>query len=385
MAEKKVRVGMIGTGFMGKAHSNAWLKVNKFFKPGARAVMKVVCDVVEEPLKGFAANWGWEETCTDWRELVGRKDIDLIDICTPNCTHAEIATAAAEAGKHILCEKPLAMNAQECEGVVKAVEKAGVKNLVSFSYRRVPAVALAKRIVEEGRLGRIFHVRAIYLQDWIIDPEFPLVWRLKKEIAGSGAHGDLNAHIIDMSRWLVGEIKSLVGMTETFIKERPELAKAGTGLSAEKAKGKGQVTVDDATLFLARFENGAVGTFEATRFAQGRKNGNRIEVNGEKGSLCFAFERMNELEFYSAEDPPHLQGFRTILATEPAEHPYVSAWWPPGHIIGYEHTFINQAADILQAIAEDRPLQPDFADATRTQRVLDAVLKSAEEKKWVDV
>ncbi len=385
MAEKTVRVGIIGTGFMGKAHSNAWLKVNKFFTPGATAVMKTACDVAEEPLKAFAANWGWEQTCTDWRKLVESKDIDLVDICTPNNTHAEIATAAAKAGKHILCEKPLAMSVAECEGMVKAVKKAGVQNLVSFSYRRVPAVALAKRIVEEGRLGRIFHVRAVYLQDWIIDPEFPLVWRLKKEIAGSGAHGDLNAHIIDMSRWLVGEIKSLVGMTETFIKERPELAEAGAGLSAAKAKGKGEVTVDDATLFLARFENGAVGTFEATRFAQGRKNGNRIEINGEKGSLVFAFERMNELELFSAEDPPHLQGFRTILATEPSEHAYISAWWPPGHIIGYEHTFINQAADILQAVAEDKPLQPDFADATKTQAVLDAVLKSAEEDKWIDV
>ena len=384
---KTLRVGMVGCGFMGKAHSNAWYKVNRFFEPGATAEMTAVCDQIESVAKEVAGKWGWKSYETDWQTLVKRDDIDIIDVATPNISHAEIAIGAAEAGKHVICEKPLAMNLAEAKSMTVAVQKAGVTNMVSYCYRRVPAVRLARRIVEEGRLGRIFHVRAQYLQDWIIDPEFPLIWRLKKEVAGSGAHGDLNAHIIDMARFITGdEISEVVGHAETFIKERPVGEMTG-GLSAGGDAGgeKGEVTVDDAVIFLARFHGGAIGTFEATRFAQGRKNAIQIEINGEKGSLLFSFERMNELQFLSAEDPPHLQGFRNILVTEPGEHAYIDAWWPPGHIIGYEHTFINQANDFIVAITNGQVASPDFADSTRTQAVLDAVLESSDQRAWVSV
>jgi predicted dehydrogenase len=384
---KKLRVGMIGYKFMGKAHSNAWYKVNKFFSPGAQVEMAAICGRTKDAVQQVADNWGWESVETDWRALVKRDDIDIVDIGTPNNSHAEIAIGAAESGKHVICEKPLAMDLDEARQMRDAARKAKVANMVWYNYRRVPAVNLAKQIVEEGRLGRIFHVRAVYLQDWIIDPEFPLVWRLRKEVAGSGAHGDLNAHIIDAARFITGdEFDEVVGHAQTFIKERPIGEMAG-GLSAggEGAGKMGEVTVDDAVIFLARFKSGAIGTFEATRFAQGRKNGNRIEINGEKGSLVFEFERMNELQFLSAEDPPHLQGFRTILATTPGEHQYYDAWWPPGHIIGYEHTFINQANDFVQAIAQGQRASPDFADACKTQAVLDAVLESAEKRAWVSV
>lgn len=381
-----VRVGMIGDGFMGKAHANAWLKVNQFFDLPVKAVRQVVAARRSKEVEAFAKRWGWARAETAWERLVSASDVDLVDICTPNNVHAEMAIAATEAGKAVVCEKPLAMNLDEAKSMVKAAKKAGVLNCVCFNYRRVPAVGLARRLIEEGRLGRIFHIRAAYLQDWIIAPEFPLVWRLDKRVAGSGAHGDLNAHIIDMARFLVGEISEVVGDAKTFIEERPLPEAAMAGLATGKGSGKrGKVTVDDAVLFLARFANGAVGTFEATRFANGRKNANRIEINGEKGSLLFFFERMNELEFFSSEDPKHLQGWRTILATEPGEHPYISAWWPPGHIIGYEHTFINLMADVLRAYADKKDCMPDFEDAAKTQAVLDAVLQSARERVWVPV
>ena len=378
-----IRIGLVGYKFMGKAHSNAYLNVGRFFDLPKPPVMKAICGRSEAAVRAVAERWGWESVETDYRKLVTRDDIDLIDIATPNNTHAEIAVAAAKAGKHVISEKPLAMNVAEARRMLQAVRRAGVKHMVWFNYRRVPAIALARKLIAGGRLGRIFHIRAVYLQDWIVDPGFPLVWRLRREVAGSGAHGDLNAHIIDLARYLVGEFASVVGMSETFIKERPLEAEA-SGLRGRAAKKRGKVTVDDAVLFLARFRNGAIGSFEATRFATGRRNGERIEINGEKGSLAFNFERMNELEFYSAEDAPDRQGFKTILATEPV-HPYMDAWWPPGHLIGYEHTFVNQAADLLTGIAHNKPLSPDFEDGLRCQQVLDAVLESSKAGRWVRI
>ena len=378
-----IRIGLVGYKFMGKAHSNAYLNVARFFDLPKPPVMRAICGRSRAAVRAVAERWGWESVETDYRKLVQRDDIDLIDIATPNNTHAKIAIAAAKAGKHVVSEKPLAMNVAEARKMLQAVRRARVKHMVWFNYRRVPAIALAKKLIQQGELGRIFHVRAIYLQDWIVDPKFPLVWRLRKPIAGSGAHGDLNAHITDLARYLVGEFESVVGMSETFIKERPLEAEA-SGLSARGRKSKGKVTVDDAVLFLARFRSGAIGSFEATRFAIGRKNGERIEINGEKGSLAFNFERMNELEVYSAKDPADRQGFKTILATEPV-HPYISAWWPPGHIIGYEHTFVNQAADLLTGIARNRRLSPDFEDGLRCQQVLDAVLRSSRTGRWVRI
>jgi len=372
---KTINVGMIGYAFMGKAHSNAWLNVGKFFDLPARPVMKAVCGRTPKPLRAFQKKWGWESAETDWRKLVARDDIDLVDICTPNSSHSRIAIAAARAGKHIACEKPLGMDARDAAKMLRAVQKAGVRHMVWFNYRRTPALSLAREIVREGRLGEVYHVRAVYLQDWIMDPKFPLVWRLRKAIAGSGVHGDLNAHIIDMALFLVGRIESVTGLARTFIKKRP---------IAPGSRKKGAVTVDDATLFLAKFENGAVGTFEATRFAGGRKNANQIEINGSKGTLVFNFERMNELQFFDRTAPAHLQGFTTIMATEPV-HPYAKAWWPPGHIIGYGQTFANQAADLVTGIVRGRALSPDFADGVYNNRVLDAVLESAKAGTWVKV
>jgi predicted dehydrogenase len=297
-----------------------------------------------------------------------------------------MAIAAAKQGKHLLCEKPLAMNAKQAEAMVEAVKKAKVVNAVSYCYRRVPAVALMKQMINEGKLGRVYHVRAVYLQDWIMDPSFPRVWRLVKAVAGSGSHGDLNAHIIDMARDLVGEISEVVGCTETFIKKRPlEVVGAGTGLKDKKGSTKmGVVDVDDATLFIAKFANGAVGTFEATRFAGGNKNGLSIEINGSKGSFKFSLEDMNELWYANLEEESREQGFKRILVTE-GVHPYISAWWPGGHIIGYEHTFINFVSDLVNGVASGKQVMPDFADALKTQKVLDAVIKSAHERSWIKI
>jgi len=380
---KEIRVGLIGCGFMGKAHSNAYLNVAKFFPLKAKPVMSVVCDIAESSVIAFKENWGWEKYETDYKKLLKSGEIDLVDISTPNINHKEIALMAAENGIHIACEKPLSMNSDEAREMVKAVKKANVINMVCFNYRRVPAVALAKQLVDEGKIGEIFHIRAVYLQDWIIDPDFPLVWRLKKEIAGSGAHGDLNAHIIDLARYLVGDFNEVVGMDKTFIKKRPLPAEEGS-LTATGKKQKGEVTVDDAVLFLAKFKNGAIGSFEATRFANGRRNFNSIEINGSKGSIVFNLERMNELEFFSSTESQHTQGFKTILVTEPV-HPYINAYWPAGHIIGWEHTFLNEIYDLLVGITKNKAVTPDFEDGLKCQQVLDAVVKSAEEKCWIKV
>ncbi|GAA3961528.1 Gfo/Idh/MocA family protein [Actinoplanes auranticolor] len=385
----QLRVGMVGYAFMGAAHSQAWRTVNHAFDLPLSARMSVVCGRDEDKVAAAAATLGWEGHATDWRAVVERDDIDLVDICTPGDTHREIALAALAAGKHVLCEKPLANSVAEAREMAEAAAQAqtrGVRAMCAFNYRRVPAVALMRQLVADGRIGTIRHVRAVYLQDWIVDPEFPLVWRLRKDVAGSGALGDIGAHIVDLTQYVTGQsITGVSALTETFVKERP-LPTAAAGLSAEGngSSGRGQVTVDDAALFLARLDGGAVATYEATRFATGRKNGLRVELNGSRGSLVFDFERMNELQFYDAALPSAEQGFSRILVTEP-DHPYMAAWWPAGHPIGYEHTFTHEMRDLIAAIAAGQDPTPSFADALQVQLVLDAVERSAAASAWVDV
>ncbi|MDQ0060896.1 Gfo/Idh/MocA family protein [Paenibacillus harenae] len=382
----KIRVGMVGYKFMGKAHSNAYRALPMFFpKSAVKPVMKAICGRDPEGVEQAREQFGWESAETDWRQLVKRDDIDLIDINAPSDAHKEIALAAAAEGKHLFCEKPLALTLEDSREMLEAAEKAGVKHMVGFNYRFSPAVQLAKKLIEEGRIGKIFHFRAMFLQDWIIDPNFPLVWRLQKDIAGSGSHGDLGAHLIDMARFLVGEFNEVIGMSETFIKERP-LASAMTGLSAKgSAEGpRGEVTVDDATLFMTRFMNGALGSFEATRFAAGHRCTNGFEINGSKGSIKFDFERMNELQVYFTDDAEDVQGFRRVLATDPA-HAYMDAWWPAGHTIGFEHTFTHEVLEFMQALAEDRQPVPNFNDGVKCQEVLEAVDLSIAERRWVSI
>ncbi len=370
-----LRVGMVGHAFMGAAHSQAWRTVGRFFAPPLSPKMAVLCGRDESRARAAAADMGWAMVETDWKEMLRRRDVDLVDICTPGNTHAEIAVAALEAGKHVLCEKPMANTLAEAvtmaEAAASAREQHGVRAMVGFNYRRVPAIALARRLVAEGRLGAIRHVRAQYLQDFITDPQFPLVWRLRKDEAGSGALGDIGAHIIDLAQFVTGQLLTGVSaLTETFIRERPLP-------EATDAVGTGPVTVDDAALFLARFTGGAVGTFEATRFATGRKNAMRLEINGEHASVAFDFESMNELAFYDATEASETAGFRRILVTEGDAHPYMHAWWPPGHGLGYEHTFVHQMYDLLRALGSGEDPSPSFEDGLRVQRVLAAVESSA--------
>jgi predicted dehydrogenase len=382
---KEVRVGMVGYKFMGKAHSHAYKDLTMFFPDAIRPVMKAICGRNEEGVKQACEQFGWESWETDWRKLVARDDIDLIDINAPSNAHKEIALEAAKAGKHLFCEKPLALTLSDAREMLEAAEKANVKHMIGFNYRFAPAVQLAKKLVDEGRLGQIYHFRAWFLQDWLVDPNFPFAWRLDKEVAGSGAHGDLGAHLIDLAHFLVGDFEEVVGMNETFVKERPS-AESMTGLSA-KGSASGpmkQVTVDDATLFLARFKNGALASFEATRFAAGHRCTNAFEINGSKGSVRFDFERMNELEVYFTDDAEDVQGFRRVLATDPA-HAYMDAWWPPGHTIGYEHTFIHEVYELMEALKEDRQPVPNFADGVKCQQVLEAVDLSIAERRWVKV
>ena len=375
----ELRVGMVGYAFMGAAHSQAWRTVNRAFDLPLRARMAAVCGRDEDKVRAAATRLGWERTYTDWRELVASDDIDVVDICTPGDSHCEIALAALAAGKHVLCEKPLANTVEEARAMVAAAETAragGVRSMCGFNYRRVPAVSYLRELVAAGRLGTIRHVRAVYLQDWIVDPQFPLVWRLQKDMAGSGALGDIGAHIVDLTQFVTGQtITGVSALTETFVRERP-LPSAASGLSAESSAETGTVTVDDAALFLARLSGGAVATYEATRFATGRKNGLRVEINGSLGSAVFDLERLNELEFYDASAPGAEQGFTRILVTEP-EHPYLAAWWPPGHIIGYEHSFTHQMRDFIEAVAVGKDPEPSFVDALQVQEVLDAVERSA--------
>jgi predicted dehydrogenase len=385
-AKRKVRVGLVGYKFMGKAHSHAYWDVARFFDLQAEPEMAVLCGRDEAAARAAAAQYGWREVETDWRRLVARPDIDLIDVSTPNNLHAEVAIAAAEHGKHVLCEKPLAMDLAQAERMRAAVRRAGVVHMICHNYRFAPAVQFARQLIAEGRIGTIYHFRAQYLQDWIMDPEFPLVWRLRKDVAGSGVHGDLSAHIIDLARFLVGEFASVSGLLHTFIRQRP-LEAGGAGAWGAQAAGErrmGEVDVDDAALFLARFANGALGTFEASRFAGGNRNGNRWEINGSKGSLRWDLENMNNLEVYFHDDPAGQQGFRTINCTEP-QHPYAAHWWPPAHIIGYEHTFVHLVAELMNGIAEGRSPAPTFDDGVRNQAVLDAVSESALSGQWVHV
>ncbi len=381
----ELNIGMIGYSFMGKAHSNGFRQVPAFFPElDVNPILKVICGRDRDAVQRAAQTYGWEESETDWKKVIARDDIDVIDICTPGNLHLPMAKAALEAGKHVICEKPLANTLAEARELLAVAENASQKTMVAFNYRRVPAVALARQLIAEGRIGEIYHWRAVYLQDWIIDPDYPLVWRLEKDKAGSGPHGDLNAHIIDLALHLVGDIDSVVGADTTFIEERPILDAVDAGLGAKGGETMGRVTVDDATLFLARFANGALGSFEATRFAAGRRNHNRFEINGSKGSLAFNLEKMNELQFYSREDEDHIQGFREIIVGE-GNQPFMSAWWPPGHIIGWEHTFTHEFRDFFEAIAKDEAFSPDFAEGTKVQAVLEAVVDSAKSKSWMDV
>jgi predicted dehydrogenase len=375
---KTLNIGMIGYGFMGRAHSNAYRKVNNFFSLDYRPVLKAVCARNADNANAFALKWGYESVETDWRKLIARKDIDLIDICTPNNTHADIALAAAQAGKMILCEKPLAMNGPEALKMVEAVEKAKVPNMVWYNYRRVPAVTLAKQLIDEGRLGKIFHYRAQFLQDWTISPDLPqggtALWRLDVAAAGSGVTGDLLAHCIDTALWLNGGIATVNAMTETFIKERKH------NLSGKVEK----VGIDDACAFLARFQNGSLAIFESTRYARGHKALYTFEINGEHASISWDLHDLHRLNYFDHRDQGIVRGWRSIHVTD-SDHPYMGKWWVPGLQIGYEHTFVHQVADFLEGVAKGRPAQPDFRNAYETQLVLDAVLQSAREQRWVSI
>ncbi|NUK36796.1 Gfo/Idh/MocA family oxidoreductase [Streptomyces lunaelactis] len=374
-------VGMVGYAFMGAAHSQGWRTAGRVFDLPMRPVLAAIGGRDAAAVRAAAVKHGWAAAETDWRDLVTRDDVQLVDICTPGDSHAEIAVAALEAGKHVLCEKPLANSVAEAEAMVAAAERArerGQLAMVGFNYRRVPAIAYARRLIADGRLGTLRHVRFTYLQDWLVDPDFPLTWRLEREHAGSGALGDLGAHIVDLAQYLAGEpLVGVSALSETFVRERPLLAGASAGLSASGGVERGAVTVDDAALFTGRLASGALASFEATRMASGRKNALRLEINGELGSLAFDLERLNELSFHDHTEPASSSGFRRILVTEP-EHPYLEAWWPPGHALGYEHTFAHQARDLVEAIATGTDPAPSFADGLQVQRVLAAVEESAE-------
>src|SRR6516164_4139219 len=381
MVQKKpLNIGMIGYGFMGRAHSNAYKRVNDFFDLDYRPVLKASCARCADKAKEFANCWGYESVETDWRKLVERKDIDLIDICTPNNTHAEIALAAAKAGKMILCEKPLAMNGAEARTMVEAVEKAKVPNMVWYNYRRVPAVTLAKQLVDEGRLGKVFHYRAKFLQDWTISPELPqggtALWRLDVAAAGSGVTGDLLAHCIDTALWLNGGLATVNAMTETFVKERKH------NLTGKVEK----VGIDDACIFMGRFRNGSLASFESTRYARGHKALYTFEINGEKASIFWDLHDLHRLQYFDHKDEGKLRGWRSIHVTDHGgEHPYMDKWWVPGLQIGYEHSFTHQVADFLKGLETGIPAGPTFRDALETQYVCDAVLKSAKTARWEKV
>jgi predicted dehydrogenase len=380
MTARPLNVAMIGNGFMGAAHSQGWRVAPRFFDLPAEPVMAVIVGRDAERVEASRVKFGWNEGATDWREVVARDDIDIVDICTPGSSHVEIALAALAAGKHVLCEKPLANSVAEAEQMADAAEAAaqkGVYAMVGFTYRRVPALTFARDLVASGRLGDLRQVRAAYLQDWLSDAEGPMTWRLDKKLAGSGSLGDIGAHIIDAVQFVTGQtLESVSGILETIVKERPLLGET-IGLSGTASDERGEVTVDDVALFTGRLSGGVLGSFEATRYALGRKNALRLEFNGSTGSIAFDLERMNELEFYDGTDAAGEQGFRRILVTEP-EHPYVGAWWPTGHGLGYEHPFSHQVRDFVVDITEGRQPKPSFADGLQVQRVLDAVERSSE-------
>jgi predicted dehydrogenase len=376
--KKKLNIGLIGYGFMGRAHSNAFAKVNHFFDLDHQVVLKAVCARDASKVKAFAERWGYESAESDWKKLIKRDDIDVIDIATPNNTHAEIAIAAANAGKWILCEKPLSMDGEEGKRMVDAVAKAKVPNMVWYNYRRVPAVTLAKKLIDEGRLGRIFHYRAKFLQDWTISPELPqggaALWRLDVKAAGSGVTGDLLAHCIDTAIWLNGGIDKVSAMTETFIKQRPHQL---TG-KVEK------VGIDDACAFLARFKNGSLATFESTRYARGHKALYTFEINGEHASIFWDLHDLHRLQYFDHRDEGQVRGWRSVHVSD-GDHPYMKNWWVPGLQIGYEHSFVHQVADFIKGIETGKPASPTFKDALETQYVCDAVLKSGKSHQWEKV
>lgn len=378
MSKKPLNIGMIGYGFMGRTHSNAYAKVNHFFDLEYQPVLKAICARNGERAQAFADQWGYESVETDWRKLIERDDIDAIDICTPNNLHHEIAIAAAKAGKMILCEKPLAMDVEQGEEMCKAVEDAGVANTVWYNYRRVPAVTLAKQLIDEGKLGKIFHYRAVFLQDWTISEELPqggeALWRLDAAAAGSGVTGDLLAHCIDTALWLNGGISDVSAMTETFIKERVHSA------TGEKQK----VEIDDACAFLAKFDNGSLATFESTRYARGHKALYTFEINGEHASIAWDLHDLHRLSYFDHRDESTVRGWRSIHVTD-GDQPYMGQWWVPGLQIGYEHTFVHQVADFLDNLAKGQPTGPTFRDALETQKVCEAVLSSAKSKSWTSV
>jgi predicted dehydrogenase len=376
---EQLSIGIVGYKFMGRAHSNAWKKATLFFDVPAELVLKAACGRHESSLKEFAKKWGWQETETDWQKLISRADIDIIDIALPQHLHYEIAIAAAKEGKHIFCEKPMAMNSQQAEEMLKVCEQNKVVHYLNHNYRRTPAIALAKKMIEEGFVGRIFHWRCAYQQDWIVDPEFPLTWQLRKETAQAGPHWDLNSHCVDLALFLVGRIKTVSALTANFVNERPLANETTSGnLSAEAIVNKrGQVTVEDAALMMVEFENGAVGSFEASRFSAGRKNKLSFEIYGSKGSIAFDLERMNELQCFSLSAPEGQQGFKTILTTE-SSHPYAAHWWPAGHIIGYEHAFVHAVVDFVKAITDQTPIEPNFRDGLAIIKVLEAGIQAAQ-------
>ena len=381
---KTLRVGLIGYRFMGKAHSNAWRQAPRFFNLKANLELHTLCGRNAANVQAARAQLGWQNATTDWQDVVESPLIDIVDIVTPTHFHAEMAIAAAKNGKHVLCEKPLALNLKQAEAMYAAAHKARVVHMVCHNYRRIPAIALARRMIDEGALGRIYHYHARYAQDRLADPEFPLDWRLRKETSGAGVHSDINSHVIDLGRYLVGEFTEVCGLLNTFIPERP-LAEAPVPPRGG-ARKLGKVTVPDSALFLARMENGVLANVEATRYALGRKNHIAIEINGSKGSIYFDFEDMNKLKFYNGDDPKDRRGFREIQVTErDGVQPYVGNWWPPGHGIGYEHTFIHVAADFTNACVEGKPVQPTFEDGLKNQRVLAAVEESSLKGKWVKV
>ena len=381
MAE--VNIALIGYKFMGKAHSNAFRQVRRFFPGKLVPRLKVICGRDRVGLKAAAQQFGWEEIETDWEKVVRRKDIDIVDVSTPGHLHHSMVLAAARAKKHIICEKPLGNTLKEAREMLAAVKRAGVLHMLMFNYRRIPAIAYARKLMRSGKLGKIYHWHGAYLQDWIMDPEFRLVWRLDKKFAGMGALGDIGAHAIDFAQYLNGNITEVTGHSTTFIKRRPVATRQGR-LKAKGGSEKGKVSVDDDTNFLARFRNGSVGVFESSRFCGGRRNYNTFQVYGSKGSLAFNLERLNELEIYNSEEAAGEQGFKTVSVTE-AVHPYVGNWWPPGHIIGYEHTFVHAVKDFLDCLDKGRMPRPNFEDGIQNQAVLDAVERSAASRRWTEV
>lgn len=366
---------MLGYGFMGKAHSRAFRDVTRFFDLPFKIEMKVIGGRNYESLKKAAIKYGWDSCDTDWEKICRRPDVDIIDVATSNEAHKEQVILAAKKKKYIICEKPIANSLSDAIEMAEAAEANGVKHFVMFNYRRAPAVKLAKEMIMSGELGEIYHYKGYYYQDWIINPKFPRVWRLEKSKAGSGALGDIGSHVIDLAHYLIGELDDVAAVSRTFIKTRP---------LPDDPKRKGRVDVDDAVAFIANFQNGIYGTFEATRFANGRKNYNCFEIYGSKGSITFNLESMNELLFYSGSDKTGRQGFKNILVTE-SVHPYIKSWWPPGHIIGYEHTFVNAVYDFLKCIAENKRPSPNLVDGAKVQAVVSAVLESIEERAWIKV